>query len=570
MPDKGIREVSKMRSHFLLLILTLFSFIAYCNDIVVKSKIDSVELFSDRAIVERVAQVEIPSGDHKIIFEGITPFMSDNSLKVSGKGSAVCEILGSEIEEIDIDLPEIKQLEKALTEIEVEKRKIDSQSRVLTKQEEVLDTILTNSTTHSGKEIAEGKPDMLFLDRFFSFVSSKYDEINKNRLELNKKSLDIDNKKKELTRQLSDLKAKKALKGKRVTVLIKATTGGEMSFYLDYTVRGCSWSPAYIIKAIPDESKVELSSIASVIQKTYEDWNDAIITLSSATQSNDIFPPELKPTFIDIYSPEQIKQGKRTSSGVEGGVLGREMETPKVQAETSYFAPNAVADKIPPQQEKITEANYSNAELKELGVNVNFHIKGRVDVPSDGKAHKFYIGRNFLDTKFDYFACPRLDDKAFMRGECKNTTDYPLLPGEVEVFFKGEMVGSANMPFLARNEEIETYFGKNKEIKLKFEEVKREKKATGFLTNKEKIRIQNKISVENFTKNEIKIEIVDKIPKPKKSEIEITDVKLTPEKESDKTNGILNWVLTLKPQEKKEITIDFTVEYPKGATLTGL
>lgn len=218
----------------------------------------------------------------------------------------------------------------------------------------------------------------------------------------------------------------------------------------------------------------------------------------------------------------------------------------------------------------LSDADYSNAALSEAGIHLNFSIRGRIDVASDGKPHKYYISKNVLDAKYDYFGVPRQDDKAFMRGVFTNKMEYPILPGEVEFFYAGELVGSANMPLVVRNQDCEAYFGRNNEISLKFEELKREKMEQGFLGNKERIKFQNKITIENHTRNDIRIELLDKLPKPQRPEIELVDVKIVPDKTSEKTNNILSWILDLKPQEKKEILVDFTIEYPKGVILRGI
>jgi hypothetical protein len=34
--------------------------------------------------------------------------------------------------------------------------------------------------------------------------------------------------------------------------------------------------------------------------------------------------------------------------------------------------------------------------------------------------------------------------------------------------------------------------------------------------------------------------------------------------------GLLKWTLDLKPAEKRELTVKFTVEYPNGTNVTGL
>lgn len=493
----------------------------------------------------------------------------ENTIKVSGKGTASCEIMGTEIEDQDIDIPRMKELDKKIEEMEVEKKRISGSLALLGQQEELLNSIMTNSTTQTGKEIAAGKPDIIALDKFFAFLTAKFEAIKSGRFELEMKQAGLAKELDKINKEYATLLSNKARKGKKVSVLMRCDRPGNLAVSLYYTVKGCSWSPAYIAKAIPESSQMEITTMASIVQRTYEDWNDAVVTLSTATPAMGVLPPDLNPTFLDYYVPQperRVSKKSEMSGGVEGGVLGGVYMAPT--AVSSPLADSAIENSY--TMEEVASANYSNAALSEAGIHLNFSIRGRIDVASDGKPHKFFISKDTVDAKYDYYGVPRQDDKAFMRGIFTNKMDYPILPGEVEFFYAGELVGSAYLPAVARGQEAEAYFGRNSEISNKFEELKREKMEQGFLGNKERIKFQNKITIENHTKNEIRIEVLDKIPKPQRVEIELVDVRIAPDKTSEKPNSILSWILDLKPQEKKEILVDFTIEYPKGVILRGI
>ncbi len=562
-----------MKKLCLMAMLFLFSSVTFCEEIIAKSRINSVEVFSDRAIVERTTTIDIPVGSHTVVFEGLSPSVIENTLKVSGKGSASCEIMGTEVTNDEIDIPCLKELDQQIEANEIEKKKVNASLSLLTEQENLLDSILTNSTIQTGKEVSEGKPDTVAIDKLFGFLTIKYEEINTKSLALDLKLSELTKKKAELTKQRQELLANKTKKRKKASILVICNKPGNLTLSLFYTVKGCSWSPAYIAKAFPESSKIEITMMASIVQKTYEDWENASITLSTASPSMGVMPPDLNPTFIDLYVPQPVKRSyekAEVSGGIEGGVEGGVLGG--VVADSIPRGEEMVVTGSPPavKEEPIVIANYSNVSLSEAGVHLNFSVKGRIDVASDGKTHRFFISKDNIDGNYDYYGIPRKDDKAFMRCVFTNTMDYPILPGEVELFYDGELVGSAYLPFIARNEKAEAYFGRNNEIALNFEEAKNEKVEQNLLGGKRRVKFQNRITIENHTRNEIKIEVLDKLPKPQRAEIELVDIKIVPNRDSEKPNNILSWILTLKPQEKKEIMIDFTIEYPKGFVLKGI
>jgi len=223
-----------------------------------------------------------------------------------------------------------------------------------------------------------------------------------------------------------------------------------------------------------------------------------------------------------------------------------------------------------PPSPPLREAEPDIAAVMETGIHVNFEIRRPVDVPSDGAPHKVPIDSQKLKVKFDYVAVPKLKDMMFLRGSLKNTLPYPLLPGNADLFIMQDFVGTTRLPHVAADDEAKMYFGEDRQIKVTYEQVKREKIGAGFLSKTEKLRLAYKITIQNLRKAPVAIEVMDQIPVSQNSKIEVRDAIIQPAPAKKDDKGLLTWTLTLAPQEKKEITIDFTIEYPKDANIIGI
>jgi hypothetical protein len=278
------------------------------------------------------------------------------------------------------------------------------------------------------------------------------------------------------------------------------------------------------VRALPDSNEIELTVTGLIQQRSGENWENVKAQLSTASPAIESQPGELDPWTLDIYVPRPVQRmaakskDERVLGGVVGGVLGG------VAAETAAAMPR--------------EAELATAAILESGIHLNFEIK--------------------------------LKEAMFLRGSVKNTLAYPFLPGSADLFIVQDFVGTTQLPYVAANEEAKMYFGEDGQIKVKYEQVKKEKVNPGFLGKTEKLHLVYKITVQNLRKNAAEIELLDQLPISQNDKIDIKDVNIQPAQAKKDDKGILTWKLTLAPQEKKEITIDFTIEYPKDATIIGI
>jgi uncharacterized protein (TIGR02231 family) len=546
---KRIRIISLIFFLFFSLFLSLNLFSA---EIVAKSSISSVTIYPDRASITREITLSLGSGTHSVVFEGLPSTLIPNSLRVSGKGTAIVKILGLDVSTAFLEsplLPEIKKLQGEIGALEMEMTKTKDAIEVLESQEKFLKSIESTSISKASQEVALGKPDILTWEKVIGFLGSKLQEIKQSKLEQLKILKEQQTKLDTLKKKLDSMAPQKPLEAKKVTVLLESSRPGEFELNLSYTVVNARWVPLYTVRALPDSSEIELSISGNIQQKSGEDWDDVRALLSTSSPSLGTNPPELNPWILDIFVPRPVLQR-------EAKVVGGVEKAAAPRPEEAAF--------------EIAEAEMAYAGIQESGIHLNFEIKRNVQIPSDGAPHKVPIDSQKMNVKFDYISVPKLKEAAFLRGNLQNTLPYPLLSGSADLFIIQDFVGSTQIPYVATEEEAKMFFGEDRQIVVKYEQLKREKTAPGFLGKTEKVRLIYKITVQNLRKNQVDAEILDQLPVSQNSKIEVKDINISPSPSKKDEKGVLTWNFSLTPQEKREILIDFTVEYPKGANILGL
>jgi uncharacterized protein (TIGR02231 family) len=527
------------------------------------STISSVTIYPDRATIIRETNIRPVLGAQSVVFSGLPGTLIPNSLRASGRGVAAVKIVGIEAASEYLEsplLPEIKKLQAEIDALGREIAKTNSALEILNRQEKFLDSIQAATTTKASEQITLGKPDILAWEKVYDFLGTKLQAVKAAQLDQQKTLKDQEANLDALKKKLDSMRPQRPQEARKVSVLIDCSQVGDFKLNLAYTVTNARWVPLYTVRALPDSGEIELAVTGLIQQRSGENWQNVRAQLSTSSPAIASEPGELNPWILDLYVPPRPvpRRAKGEDKGVAGGVVGGVLGG--VVGEVS-----AVRAPV-----EIREAELDTAAILESGIHLNFEIKRAVDIPSDGASHKVPIDAQKIKANFDYVSVPKLNEAMFLRGSLKNSLAYPLLPGNADLFIIQDFVGSTEIPYVAANEEAKMYFGEDGQVKVKYEQVKRQKVSPGFLGKTEKLQLVYKITVQNFRKNAAQIEIMDQLPVSQSDRIEIKDVNIQPPPGKKDDKGILTWTLTLAPQEKKEITIDFTIEYPKDATIIGL
>ncbi|NIO48276.1 MAG: mucoidy inhibitor MuiA family protein [Candidatus Aminicenantes bacterium] len=539
-----------------LSLLLLFSCYLFSEEIVVKSPISSVTIYPDRATINREINLSLSQGTHSVVFNGLPATLIPNSLRASGKGDAIVKILGIDLSSQYLEsplLPEIKKLQSEIDALLLETDKARDRIEVLNTQEIFLKSIESSNAAQASREVRLGKPDIQSWERVINFLGDKLQEIKnakikqKTLLKGQQTILDI------LQKELKSIKARKPLEGRKVKVLLESPREGNFKLNLSYTVMNAKWNPLYTMRASPDSSEIEFAISSMIQQKSGENWENVSAFLSTSSPSHETNPPALNPWILEIYAPRPVyKKRDGVLGGLVGGVLG------------------GVVGEVASPVEASVEAELLTAGILETGINLNFEIKRNIQIPSDGAPHKVPIDYEKLKVKYDYIAVPKLKEVAYLRGKFQNTLPYPLLSGNADLFVAQDFVGSTRLPFIAKEEETKMFFGEDRQIRIKHEQIKREKSGPGFLGKKERIKLAYKITIQNLRKNQVEIEVFDQLPLSQNTKIDIKDQNITPAPSEKSEKGMLSWIFTLAPMEKREILVAFTIEYPKGTKIRGL
>ncbi len=546
--------MNKRQFPFLIILLLLFTGSLVAEEITAKSTISSVTIYPDRATVVREADLTLSSGTHSVFFENLPVSLIPNSLRVSGKGTAAVKVVGLDLTSQYLEfalLPEVKKLQAEIDAMNLEMSKTADRIEVLNTQEKFLKSIESANAAQASQEIMLGKPDTQSWERVLSFLGNKLTEVKKGKREQNQILKDQNAKIDALKKKLNSIRPQRSTESRKVSVILEASRAGKFTVSLSYTVMRARWIPLYTIRALPDSSEIEFAMSANIQQRSGENWENTKALLSTASPALSANPPVLYPWILDLYVPMPAQA--RKTRGVISGVRAGE---PKAEA--------------PLEEAEMMDAEMATAGIVETGINLNFSIKKNVQIPSDGASHKVPIDTQNIEVEYDYISVPKLKEAAFLRAKLRNTLPYPLLSGSADLFVIQDFIGSTKIPFVAKDEEAKVFFGEDRQIRIKHERTKREKSPPGFLGKNERIKLAYKITIQNLRKNKVNIEIQDQLPISQNTKIEIKDQAINPEPSKKDEKGVLTWTLTLEPQEKKEILIRFTIEYPKGSNIRGI
>ena len=553
-------------SFFLLFYAIFFQGLLNAQDIQVQSRIEQVTIFSGSALINRAASLKLNSGESRVVFSDLIPEIDDNSLKVSGEGSASIRILGAQVVtqflEDSAD-QKVKELQDALQQIGDEIRKLEEVKNVLREEKDFLDSIKLFSANQLPKDLVTRMPKANELDDTLRFLNAKLTDNFSKGVEADIKIRDLSKKAQALNDELSRLIGGKKKQKKSIIVELEVLKPGELKLVLSYMVRGAYWYPVYDARVNFDKSEVELVSQAVVKQNTGDSWEDVSVTLSTAKVNVSASMPEIESWFIRPAAPRFYE---RKSKVFEGNM-----------PQSVEFVGQASLDKFEAEKaSRPQEAQYQYAQAEEKGVSVVYQIKRKANIKSDGSEYKLPVSSQILKSELEYSCYPRLSNYAYLRSKVTCAKDMQLIAGRVNIFLDGGFVGSSNIDNIAPQEKFDLYLGIDENVKVKRELI--EKKTddiliAGIPSPTKKTTFKYKISVENYKGKKIKMSVFDNIPVSEDEKIKVIlgKVSLEPKDKDWKDKlGLWRWELELEPKAKQEIFITYSIEHPRNLEIDGI
>lgn len=522
------------------------------------SRISAVTVYTDRAVITRTADTKLSTGINELTFPALPAGLLDQSLQVSGSGNTATTIL--DVTARQTFLPETpdprrKDLEDQIKTLREQDRAFLDRSTVLRGQSDLISRLQTSAVSLGAGEKSE-RPNLDEVKGVLDYGQKQLLDIATALQDLDRQREETQNKINALQNQLNELRPAGRRSVKTVVVRVSAESAGDFNLALNYTVGGASWTPGYDARVASSDSKVQLGYFGNVRQNTGEDWKNVALTLSTAQPSLGGSAPDLGVWNLDVWQ-QPVRPAPMVSA----------MEV-RSDKDYGYLKANsAAATRIGME---IQQASVAQASVDTAATSATFKIAVPATIASDNSVQKVPVTTIDLNAAMTYATTPKLRAAAFLSAKVANNSAYPLLGGAMNVFLDGTFVATSHLDTTMPGEKFDLALGADEGIAIEHKRVKKFAEETGVFSKDHRLTYEYLITVQNNKRTAAHVVVTDQVPVSRNEKI-VVKVQAPPEKEvKPDAEGLLKWTLDLKPGEKRELTVKFTVDYPTDVKVDGL
>jgi uncharacterized protein (TIGR02231 family) len=528
----------------------------------VSSTISAVTVYTDRAVVTRSATVDLANGVAELVFANLPESLNEQSLQVSGRGTAAATILDVSAKRTFVDFTpnaRVKELEDQLRGFARQRRGLNDRTTVLQNQMAILEQMKAALFAPPAKDVP--RPDLAQFSNALAYLSEQHGKIIAENATLDEQREDLQNKTNTVQSQLNELRGAGGRGYKTVTVRVSAAQAGSLDVALSYTVPGASWVPSYDARVLSAERAVALGYFGLVRQNTGEEWKDVALTLSTARPALGGAAPVLTTWNLDVWVPRpmvayEARRDKALNAPQAAGVVNMQTLT------------SNVGDEFTEKKEK--DAELASATIEAGATSASFKIAVASSVPSDNSPQRVPITSATLKAQPEYLTVPKRQAVAYLTSKVVNSSEFPLLAGAMNVFLDGTLVASSGLRTVMPGEKFDLALGADEGISVKHKRVNKFTEDTGLTNSGKRITYEYLITIQNNKRTTERVIVADQAPLSRNEKIVVKllspdtkDVKPTDE-------GTLKWTLDLKPGEKRELSVKFAVEYANDVNVAGL
>lgn len=533
-----------------------------------KSKITHVTVFMQGAQVTRSGSTSIPKGTSTIVFEGVSPYINQQSIKASGKGRfTILDVQYRYVYPEPVE-PNTKAQHEIDRKIEKIQDSLNEHSYHLAHVREKKTAIQTERNLLLNHPLMKGqaKPDSLdLLKGTMAFIEKKLVDLADRFLQISLKEAEMAKEQNAMNQRIYELRLFKSNLPQpppnqpkhQVLVAVTAPSATSGNVEISYKVNQAGWSPWYDITAKDAGDDIELIYKAAVYQNTGEDWSNVRLRISNANPNRSNIKPVLPRWYIDYFRHVRQTVKKSTRYFKEKDV---QMEDDMEMARTT----EEVADKALPA----AGMAYDYSQKMQNFSSIEFDIDLAYYIKSDGKTHFVTVQKHNLKAEFQHYLVPKLDKDAFVVARIVDWENLDLLVGNANIYFGNTFVGRTVIDPSIVSDTLEVSMGRYRSLAVTRTKLKSDTKKQ--IVGSHKVYTATyQIELRNNSGNDINLTLEDQIPLTNNTEIEIELVKTDGGSLNEHT-GLITWDMKLASYKKKVITFTYTVKYPKEEEITGL
>jgi uncharacterized protein (TIGR02231 family) len=510
----------------------------------VQSEIVVVTVYSDRALVTRRGVVDLTGIEQELIITPVPMTLETESVRVSGTGTVGVRLVGVSSDRIYTTEPvaeRVAHLTRQIQQLEAEKRHLQAQVDALALQSSFIAGLREKTEEPFAQSLSRKNLSLSETLDFLNFIGSQYSEYAIASGECKTQQQELDKQLQALHTSLQIIQTPHPKESFNLVVAVEVAGEGKFELEVSYIVNRASWTPLYDLR---------FSTTSDIVH----------LTLSTAKPGLGTLPPKLEPWYIDAPRPQLLQRHRFTA---QPPLLPTIPEPPASAARADWQEEDEVVE------DSLIPAETVIAEVSKEGSVVTFKLNSGGNIPSDGAPHKTTIFNDNYPCSFDYVAMPRLVSFAYLQANVKNSLNgATLLPGKANIFRDNVFVGTTQLDNIAPGQEFKLNLGIDEGLKIERDLVERlvDKR---LISNQRRITYSHRLIVTNLLDKEVNVKLTEQLPVSRNEQIKVRLSRSNPPIQLGEM-GILEWQLTLPPQERREIYYQFNVEHPPDLMVVGL
>ncbi|MBE9129013.1 MULTISPECIES: mucoidy inhibitor MuiA family protein [unclassified Coleofasciculus] len=513
-----------------------------------------VTLLEDRALVQRRGKANLTQGLWRVQVEQVAPVLSDKSLRAE-----FCnDDLGGRIDDVRVrrqmlvkeeDRP--AQIKALLAELRSLKNTFSYSTTDRSHQEyafEEINAILAKGLEELPVDAAWGQIDP---KSWRSQLQTLFNQLRELRAEI----VSSYYTQQQLSQHINDLITKIHALSRpdwvytaHIEADLMVSQAGEYEIAFDYVVPNAMWRPWHQARllmgtevatdGVTDVTDITDNPFATlsfsvdgcVWQRTGEDWQDVDLVFSTARASLGTEPPLLTDDILNVQekAPDiviQVREQTIQTTGLDTDAAAATVELPGVD---------------------------DGGEVR------NLRPTTKATIPSDGRPYRVPLFSFESEAEVKYVLMPEIACQVILKSEQRNTAQFPILAGPVDLVRSSEFVGKTSIGFIAPGETFALGWGSDAAMRV--QRTQTQKREREHLTKWTVVTTTVKLFLSNIGAESRVIETTERLPI---SELEQVKVEAIAEETTDgvqpNENGFCTWNFTLEPYSQRQATLVYKV-----------
>ncbi|WP_334190912.1 mucoidy inhibitor MuiA family protein [Noviherbaspirillum sp.] len=516
------------------------------NAFAANAPITAVVLYPGSATIERTAQVS--AGMTQLEITGLPANFDTQTIRVQADaGIQVGQVTTRDAARTESASAREAELEAKIQVLEDKVALLDVDARSAALVQKYLENLNSAGTASDRQQpVVDARSMAAMLDAIQRGGSDAFTRMHKAEVQKREIAKQVEALQRDLARLRSG-----ARDGRQVTVQLAARQAGALR--LTYQVNNAGWKPTYRAMLNSSASTVELERLATVSQKTGEDWSSVKLKLSTGQPRQSPQAVEPRPWLLTYQKPVavQLERAERPA------FASAPAPAPAPVAATSAMAGQA-DNFIPPVIE--TRGSFAT----------EFDVPSRVTLPADGREISVALSAQVVPVKQRLRTSPRIEKAAVVTAEAARP-DGVWLPGSIQLFRDGSYVGAAQWN-TQRNDKFTFAFGRDDLIRVSVDRVKEQSGTTGVLTQQNERVLADVYTITSFHKKPVDLLVLEASPVSTSEEVKVqASFNVPPTLDTwERRRGVVGWESVIAPNQTLKYSVDYAITYPKEGFVRGL